>query len=47
VDRAQQEMEGLAPQDSPVTSSPNSSIYLFDFDPWDASLPSPADPTMD
>jgi hypothetical protein len=47
VDRSQQEVEGFTPQNSPVTSSPNSSLYLFKFDPWDASLPSPADPTMD
>jgi hypothetical protein len=47
VDRAQQEVEGLPSENSPVTASPNSSIYLFDFDPWDASLPSPADPTLD
>jgi hypothetical protein len=47
VDRSQQEVEGFPPEDSPVNSSSNSSVYLFDFDPWDASLPSPADPTLD
>jgi hypothetical protein len=47
VDRSQQEVEGFPPRDSPVKNSPDSSIYLFDFDPWDASLPSPADPTLD
>jgi hypothetical protein len=47
VDWPQPEVERLPSENSPITSSPNSSIYLFDFDPWDASLPSPADPTLD
>jgi hypothetical protein len=47
VDWPQQDVEGHTPPTSPVTNSSDSLPYLFNFDPWDASLPSPADPTMD